>query len=415
MVLGVSVLVAVIGMGTLLTARIATRAAAGANDAAEADALATSAIEQALAMQNTHADWRKRYSSGAETPPQSMGRGTFTWRAVDEYDGDLADDPGQPVRLYGTGTVGKAKRVYSVLLRPTGPALEVLKKAAHGDVAFIVRASVGTVRASGGPLSTDGVFDCGGATINADVEADNTSGGGITGTKRDKVPPRPMPSPGAFDLYSFRATTIAWDRVSSGFAGALGSGVNPYGAGNREGIYHVHVPSFGQLKIDNARLMATLLVTADAGARVKIGPSVLWEPPKSYLPSLIVRGTDVKVDLDSSLTGVTEAAAGQSLNPPGMPYNGSSDLDALDTYPAELRGLFHVAGKGSEAIVGANLRMSGVLLTDGTISVGDPLLKLTVNATFAADPRLVADPPAGYTSGEQMVPVEGTWERRPSP
>jgi hypothetical protein len=56
-----------------------------------------------------------------------------------------------------------------------------------------------------------------------------------------------------------------------------------------------------------------------------------------------------------------------------------------------------------------------VLLTDGTISVGDSLLKVAVNANFTANPGLFADPPAGYTSGERMVPVEGTWERRQSP
>jgi hypothetical protein len=413
MVLGVSVLVAVIGIGALLTARVATRATAGGNDAAEADALALSAIEQALALMNAHPNWRTAYQSGQESPPQALGRGTFTWRVVDELNGDLADDPAQPVRLYGTGSVGQARRVYSVMLRPDGPALEVLKKAAHGDAAFTVN-SLATVNATGGPLSTDGEFRADG-NVKADVEATNCSGGGFQGAMNKDVKPRAMPSPSALDLYLFRATAIAWNRVEGGLSGALGPGVNPYGAGNREGIYHVSVPAFGQLRIDNARLSATLLVTAGPGARVKVGPSVLWEPPHPYLPSLIVRGTDVKVDLDSSPTGVSELLAGQSLNPSGMPYNGSSDNDALDTYPSELRGLFHVGGKSAAVVVGANLRMNGVLLTDGTITAGDSVLNVTVNASFAADPRIYSDPPAGYTLGERMVPVEGTWERRPSP
>ena len=413
MVLGVSVLVAVIGVGALLTARIATRAATGSNDAAEADVLATSAVEHALSLINAQPNWRTAYQSGTESPAVPLGRGTFTWRVVDEINGNLADDPAQPVRLYGSGSVGQARRVYSVMLRPDGPALEVLKKTAHGDAAFNV-GSLATVSATGGPLSTDGEFRADG-NVNADVEATNCSGGGFKGGVNNNVRPRPMPSPGALDLYLFRATSLRWDRVAGGLSGALGPGVNPWGAGNREGIYHVAVPASGQLRIDNARLSATLLVTAGPGARVKVGPSVLWEPPQPYLPSLIVRGNGVKVELDSSLTGVTEIAAGQSLNPSGMPYNGSSDSDVLDTYPSELRGLFHVGGTSVEVIVGANLRMNGVLLTDGAITAGDSLLNVTVNASFAADPRLFSDPPAGYTLGERMVPLEGSWERRPSP
>ena len=415
MVMGVSLLVFVIGAGALMAARVATRASAGANDAAEADALATSAIEQALAVINSTAAWRTDLRSGVEAPAQPLGRGSFRWRLVDEADGDLANDPGQPVRLFGTGAVGRATRVYSVLLQPTGPALEVLKKAAHADTAFEVRIGIATVRATGGRLSTDGVFRADG-TVNADVEAQNISGGGVTGAKIDVETPRPMPSGAALDLYRPRASTVAWDRVSAaGLAGALGPNTNPHGPPNRDGIYHVHVPAYGQLRIDNARFAATLLVTAEPGARVKVGPSVLWGPPQPYLPSLIVRGTDVKVELDSALTGVLEAAAGQSLNPSGMPYNGAADDDLADTYPSELRGLFHVAGNGADVSIGPNMKMTGVLLTDGLIYAGDSLLNIGINASFTADPRLAIDPPAGYTAGQQMMPVEGTWERRPSP
>jgi hypothetical protein len=56
-----------------------------------------------------------------------------------------------------------------------------------------------------------------------------------------------------------------------------------------------------------------------------------------------------------------------------------------------------------------------VVLTDGSIVVGDSLLNLLVNASLTADSSLFAQPPDGYTLGDQMAPVEGTWERRPSP
>ena len=72
-------------------------------------------------------------------------------------------------------------------------------------------------------------------------------------------------------------------------------------------------------------------------------------------------------------------------------------------------------GVGSVAELGPSLRLNGVVLTDGAIVVGDSLLNLLVNASLTVDPSLFAQPPDGYTVGDTMEPVEGTWERRPSP
>ena len=308
-------------------------------------------------------------------------------------------------------------RVYSVLLAPTGPGLEVLKKAAHGDLAFTVRSSAVTISATGGPLSTDGRFTADGS-INADVESGESISGSnsaIKGSISTDVAPRPMPSPGVFDLYLRRATEIPWHAVASGgISGVLSAGSNPYGAANDEGIYHVRVPAASVLKINNARLVATLLVTADQGARVNAGPAVLWETPLRDMPALIARGPNPYVTLDSTGLGIVEATAG-NLNPPSTPYNGSSDNDVLDILPAEIRGLVHVTGPAGVIEIGPGLVVKGVLLTDGSIVTGDTSLLSSINAKLTADPTLFAEPPEGYTTGEQMAPVFGTFERQPTP
>ena len=85
---------------------------AGANDAIEADSLATSAVEQALSLLNTDPGWRTNYKSGAENGPFVLGRGTASFTLVDEYDGDLGNDKLQPVGLDGTGVGRPARRVY---------------------------------------------------------------------------------------------------------------------------------------------------------------------------------------------------------------------------------------------------------------------------------------------------------------
>jgi hypothetical protein len=416
LVLGIATLVAVIGTAAVLAGRVNVRTTAGANDAVEADSLASSAIEQALTLVNSDPAWRTRYTSGVDNGPYALGRGTVTWKLVDEYDGNLANDNVQPARLYGTGSAGRARRVYSVLLQPTGAGMEVLKKAVHSTGPFTVRVGTVTIAASGGPISTDSVFGSQG-TIKADVEAKTISGStaAIQGTISTPAAVRQMPSPGLFDLYLPRATEIPWANVSAGMSGVLSAGNNRYGALNARGIYHVRVPAGAQLKIDNARAQATLLLTCEAGAQVMVGPSVLWSPPRPDLPSIVARGPDVRLSVDSSGAGVSELAAGVSLNPPATPYEGVSDNDLADTYPAQINGIVHAVGSGSVIELGPSLRMNGLVLTDGSVVVGDSLLNLLVNASITANPTLFAQPPDGYSVGDQVAPVEGTWERRPSP
>ena len=121
------------------------------------------------------------------------------------------------------------------------------------------------------------------------------------------------------------------------------------------------------------------------------------------------------VTLDSSSTGLSELLAGSNFNPPSTPYNGSSDADVLDSYPAEIHGLVHLIGAAATIEIGQGLKLNGVLLCDGSIVIGDSVLQSLVNSTITVDSHLFTEPPEGYTTGAQMAPVAGTWERQPSP
>ena len=132
LVLGVAMVVTVLGFSALLLARINTVATLSANDWAEAGTLAFSATEHALADLNDSSGgvaWRSSFQSGVLAAEHALGRGTLSWMLVDEEDGDLADELTDPVRLYGIGRVGQAVRVYSVVLFPSGEALDVLRTA----------------------------------------------------------------------------------------------------------------------------------------------------------------------------------------------------------------------------------------------------------------------------------------------
>ena len=55
-------------------------------------------------------------SSSAWTPEQTIGRGTFRFKLVDEWDGSLTNDPEDPVRLHAMGRIGDTVRLNIVML-----------------------------------------------------------------------------------------------------------------------------------------------------------------------------------------------------------------------------------------------------------------------------------------------------------
>ena len=117
-VLMTATIVAIIGMSALTATRIQLRSAEGGNDVTAAGFCAQSAIESGFFAVRNDAGWRTGYTSDSWVPEQTLGAGAFTWKLVDEQNGDLAADTEARVHLYGMGVAGNAVRIYSVLLEP---------------------------------------------------------------------------------------------------------------------------------------------------------------------------------------------------------------------------------------------------------------------------------------------------------
>ena len=123
-VLGMAILVSLIGLSAVALGRANLRTAAVSGDGTEAELLALSAVEHAAATINANPTWRTDYKKPTDlSPALALGRGTFTWRLIDEIDGDTSVGGPQPVRILGTGIVGDARRCYSVRLQPGGTNL----------------------------------------------------------------------------------------------------------------------------------------------------------------------------------------------------------------------------------------------------------------------------------------------------
>lgn len=122
-VMGLSILVALIGLTTIAVGRINLRTTTVGGEAGDAELLALSAVEHATTVVNTDSTWRTKYIHDTEVATLQLGRGSFTWKVVDDADANLSNDPAQPVRVVGLGSAGVARRSFSVLLLPTGTNL----------------------------------------------------------------------------------------------------------------------------------------------------------------------------------------------------------------------------------------------------------------------------------------------------
>ena len=383
MVLGITMLITVIGVGALATSRVTARAASAATDWQDAGCLAFSAVEHAIAKLNAEAPaapdtWRNAYTSGQTGFSTALGGGRMSWTLVDEDDGLIADDYADPLKVYGIGRVGKVTRVYSAQLITAGSGLDVLRTAFHADGGIALG---GATIVIDGPASTNGDLNVGSGSLKGNGGSEVAGEGGAV-----VAPAKPMPSPAVFDLYKLRATVIDSSAAATGSfePGVLSAGQNPYGAENAAGIYYLRLPStISMLQIRSSRINGTLVIEAadnNNSQELEILGDTFWEPHAGGYATLLVRGLQ-KVRIYGAVAPFT---------------------DSSGTEPSELRGLFHLIGT-SEVLLGDATYIKGCVVNDG---------RLTTTGTVAvsADPALLTDPPLGYTRGDQVVLVPGSWK-----
>ncbi|MFG0331478.1 MAG: hypothetical protein ACF8PN_16445 [Phycisphaerales bacterium] len=115
LVLMISMLVVVTGLGGLLTNRVRRQAQSTVRDMETARRLAISAIDLAL-LEVATTNWRSTRLNDTWTTPQPLGAGDISYKFVDEIDGILADDATEPVKLIGRGVIGSTIQMSSVRL-----------------------------------------------------------------------------------------------------------------------------------------------------------------------------------------------------------------------------------------------------------------------------------------------------------
>jgi hypothetical protein len=406
-VLGLSMLVTTIGLGAMLAIRSQRRTADLQNYESDARAAAAGAIDLAAVSLAKQPTWRSSYANDTYTSTKALGAAGISFKLVDEHDADLADSAIDAVRVYGAGSAGDATRIASVVLRPSGTALPLLGLPVYsaGDITVS-----GTALASGGPIAAGGTCTISLlARLKGDAECQVLLNLGVVeGSARAGVPARVLPLGSLYDSYCASATTIPFGSIPSSTIQrvVLSAASNPYGSTNPAGCYFIDVPALGTLTISQSRLAATLVVNLGLSATLTISGANAWDPPSVDSPTLIVRSAGLlgTVNIQGSLTPLSEVTAGTNFNPPSTPYFGISNATSTDTFPSEVRGVVHIIGGTLSTNIGSSAVVRGCIISDASIA-------LSGGAHVIADPGILAVPPDCYITPTGLVMDHSTWRR----
>jgi hypothetical protein len=397
-VVGTSLLVGVMAIGTLGLTRARGRAGGESMDATGARQCALDGVEIAKLWIRQDANWRLNRTAGVWATDLATSGGTVSIEVADPVDGNMALGQHDALFVKCTGKKGLAKHIVSVTLQANPIPLDCLAYAAHAGGEFHIRADK-TLKSAGGVISSnqrlrnDGTIT-GGVHVNTANPLGTVSGSPINTAGGTKA----IPSASIIDKYVALGTEL-------GSAGSIDKkvitpGYTSYGPTNANGIY-IWRPS-GNLDIKSSRIHGTLVVILPNDKQVKIDERVLIHPYRTDYPTLIIKGDAEITFYSDSLSEVTTVT---NFNPPGAPYNGVSDILPLNTYPSEIQGLIHVTGKVK---MKQSSRIRGVLLA---AEAGADSIDVEDTPELIYTPSLFLSPPQWYTKEVRMPIQLGTWSQ----
>ncbi|GAB5406388.1 MAG: hypothetical protein Aurels2KO_46190 [Aureliella sp.] len=403
-VLGTSVIVAMLSLTAIHSARMSLNSVQNNGHDSQARAAATAAIEIALATINADDDWRSNLSSGTVYPEggQMLGDARISWAVIDVEDGSLSNAQTGRTVVHGTGEIDETVYTYQVELLQSGGPLACLESALHCDDPILVGTTV-ELRTDQRISTNQDVYGLFPSSIRGDVEASGSLLIGGSGARMSGVATREMPGNDVFDYYKAMGTQIDAADIRNGVELhvediLLTTNNNPYGDANPEGIYWIDCEG-SRIRIRDCRLACTL-VLFNTGSGAELGAAVHIEPPRRNMPSLLVEGN---LFVLQSLTSEIGENGQVNFNPPSHPLGGLSDTDTTDYFPSMVHGLVYVSGRLDLFV--------DFMISTFTGPVVCERIAANSKANFYYTPYAFNNPPPGFCRGDEVQIMPGSWQR----
>jgi hypothetical protein len=370
LVLAVCLLVAMIGVTAVLTARVQLRTLGHSSDSDTARLYARSAIELGAYIAN-QTNFRTTFNNGTWIRGQPIGDGTFDIAGTNP-NGLLGHWDTDPITLTGTGYKGVAlhKTQVQLLAHPQplsclGVMVDALQNTSLGGSTQ----GTTTISSNGNITSTASM---GATNLEAVGSISNQHPG--TGTVTQGISPRLMPSASTvYDYYKKFGTAVSYSSsinsvVLSPTQNDLGGATNP------QGIYVIDCRG-GNITLSNSRIMGTLvLLNCNT---MQISGSMSFAPAVTNFPVLLVQGN---------------AVCNMSNN--AVVIGGLLGLLFTTQYPSQIQGLTYVSGNAN---ITGNATLDGALIIGGAATL-NATFSLTYESIYASNP-----PPGFYQTPVPMI------------
>jgi len=344
-------------------------------------------LRHALWATYNNDNWRSILPNGAWLTNIAVGQAVYSVTGADLDDGDLADNPTEPVTLQCSATVGDVTRTLQVEARSS--RMEFLDyEAVAGTLVTIDNSAViqGDV-ASNGDITKNG--------LDTMIYGDARAAGQISDTYNifghiyESADPLDLPAgQSVYDFYAPLATVIPYQ--SEIFGQLISPTHNPFGPANADGVYLIDCGG-KRIIIKQCRIIGTLiLLNPKNTSAVEI--SVNMQPARNDYPALIIQGGEFEFKIESD---ISEAELNTDLSLSGETGYGTK----TDTYEGEIRGMIFstrpLTLSQITKVYGLVVSMDTLTIRDNTLIAPDPLAADTIIQPFV-DPAL--------------VPIRGTYQ-----
>jgi hypothetical protein len=387
----------------------------------EALRLAESEIHRQAALMKTSSSWRTAATNNVFSSWQSISVDGVPMTSIQvrhrifDSDGDLADDPTDPVELTVHAKIGRSEAAVGVRLESNPVPLDLLQYSVTTNRHLRFDTWSGGVLTCERPVqvSRNCLGNSSGVITTPRLECDGNVKITLRGDLADDSVT--LPSQDVFSYYVALGTEIPREAIPQTGDGngnltleikdrLISPTANPFGDTDPAGIYWIDADN-RTVSISHCRIEATLVILDAAGVEVKEG--ITWNYPNS---ADVILAADSDISLKHLDTPLDEADRGVNFNPPSSPYRQTlANSTTNDVYPPELRGIIYSTHNLELVHTHNNWAHLTGLIVCKNLWVDNAWLTIT-----HLD-ELLSNPPPPFADPTSMRFVRGTYRRVPSP